>query len=285
MPPKRVDAFDVYEFQVVIAEDKGHFIAIGRDKRGTEVQRFTSINLDDARNEIRQVLSALSDDFVGYQGAINQFLRVYPKGFEDPFFLADERAYKLKAHEKAKILLGKEVLVEQIKNHKYSDVCASARKVFINLIFPNEGMAFKSFVERPKNAEAFCPRFFQLLYGLDFDSAFDDLSALLAPAGAAKWTILTYWPFILFPDRHVFMKPEVAQEAARRLGDSFDYQSRPSAAVYFKYLGFARRLRENISDLEPRDNIDIQTFMYAVGKSGFVREGEKQRREWELRRH
>jgi hypothetical protein len=31
----------------------------------------------------------------------------------------------------------------------------------------------------------------------------------------------------------------------------------------------------------PRDNIDMQTFMYAVGKEGFVRESLAARKKWE----
>ena len=280
MPPKRVDEFDVYEFHVVIAEYESVFTAIGRDSSGKEVRRITSKNLEDAKKEIRQVLSVLSDDFVGYEGAINQFLRVFPGGFEDHFFQADERNYKIKAHEKAKLLFAKGKLSDAINAGHFLDIGQTARKVFTNLIFPNEGMAFNSFVKIEKNAKLFAPKFFALLHGDNFDVAFDDLSALLAPAGAAKWTILTYWPFILFPTRYMFLKPEVAQESARRLGDSFGYESRPTSIVYRRYLGYVTRLREKISHLKPRDNIDVQTFMYAVGKSGFVREGEERRRVW-----
>src|SRR4051794_35944907 len=99
MPPKRLEEFDVYEFHVVIAEDGGGYVAIGRDKSKAEVLRIISKNLAELRNEIRQQLTTKSDDFVGYAGAINQFLRAFPHGFEDAFFLFDERNYKVKAHE------------------------------------------------------------------------------------------------------------------------------------------------------------------------------------------
>jgi hypothetical protein len=72
----------------------------------------------------------------------------------------------------------------------------------------------------------------------------------------------------------------VAQESAHRLGDNFDYESRPSSKVYRKYLEYVSRLKIGISELQPRDNIDVQTFMYAVGKSGFVRDGVKRREDW-----
>jgi hypothetical protein len=280
MPARRVDEFDVYEFHVIIAESDGAYTAIGRDQNHQEVQRIKSTNLDDARAEIRQLLSAKSEDYVSYNGAINQFLRVYPQGFQDPYFMFDERNYKIKAHGKATTLLAKETLSNQIAKKQFLEISENARKVFINLIFPNEAMSFKDFLKIEKNAAAFAPILFQLLYGNDFNSAFDDLSTLLARGAAAKWTILTYLPFIVFPDKHMFMKPEVAQESARRLGDDFSYESRPNSIVYQKYLAYTSRLREGISELHPRDNIDVQTFMYAVGKNGFVREGVERRAKW-----
>lgn len=280
MPPKRVDEFDVYEFHVTIAEEKGLYTAVGRDAKKQEIRRVAAKNLDEVRTEIRALLSQLSDNFVGYPGAINQFLRAFPGGFEDPFFFADERNYKLKAHDKAKTLLSNEAVSQAIAKGEFAKLADSARKVFINVIFPNEGMAFKSFVSIEKNAKAFAPLFYELLYGEDFDAAFDNMVSFLSPGGAAKWTIMTYWPFILNPEKHIFMKPEVAQECARRLGDGFDYESKPSSTIYRKYLEFSARLSNGIASLKPRDNIDVQTFMYAVGKSGFVRDGVARRDKW-----
>jgi len=280
MPPRRIDEFDVYEFHIIVAEEKGVFTAVGRDKTGNEVYRKQFGDLEEIRADVRSKLSALSDDFVGYEGAVNQFLRVYPGGFSDPYFLHDERNYKVKAHEKAMRTLDEGVLRELFGKKKFLEIGEAARKTFINLIFPNEAMAFKSFVQIERNAEAFSPLFIDLLYGHNFESAFDEMSALLRPARAATWTVLTYWPFIRFPGRHMFLKPEVAQESARRLGEIFDYESPPTAASYASYLNYVSNLRTHISALGARDNIDLQTFMYAVGKSGFVREGVERRRFW-----
>ena len=280
MPPRRIDEFDVYEFHVIIAEEKGVFTAVGRDKAGNEIYRNQSRALEDVKADAKSSLSALSDDFVGYEGAVNQFLRVYPSGFSDPYFLSDEREYKIRAHEKAKRTLDEEVLRDLLRKRQFLEIGEAARKTFINLIFPNEAMAFKSFVQIEQNAQAFSPVLVDLLYGSSFEQAFDEMSSLLRPAKAATWTVLTYWPFILFPDRHMFLKPEVAQESARRLGERFEYESPPTSLSYVSYLTYVSHLRDGISALRPRDNIDLQTFMYAVGKSGFVREGVERREQW-----
>jgi hypothetical protein len=79
----------------------------------------------------------------------------------------------------------------------------------------------------------------------------------------------------------MFLKPEVAQQCAWRLGEDFGYETPPSAAVYRRYQEFTETLKRGISSLEPRDNIDVQTFMYAVGKPGFTRDAIQSREAWE----
>ncbi len=120
-----------------------------------------------------------------------------------------------------------------------------------------------------------------LLYGDDFDLALVHMASLLAPSGAAKWPIVTYLPFLRWPDRHVFLKPEIAQQCAYRLGYELEYESEPSTRTYWSFCGLLDTIREGIASLGPRDNIDMQTFMYAVGKEGFVRESLAARKKWE----
>jgi hypothetical protein len=42
-------------------------------------------------------------------------------------------------------------------------------------------------------------------------------------------------------------------------------------------------IRNGIRSLEPRDNIDVQTFMYVVGKEGYVAEAAADRKKYEAR--
>ena len=43
-------------------------------------------------------------------------------------------------------------------------------------------------------------------------------------------------------------------------------------------------IRNGISVLEPRDNIDIQTFMYVAASDGYIAAVSKQRERWEAGR-
>lgn len=39
----------------------------------------------------------------------------------------------------------------------------------------------------------------------------------------AKWTLVSYHPYLLFPDRFIFVKPEVTQRAAEVCGFEIHY--------------------------------------------------------------
>ena len=56
---------------------------------------------------------------------------------------------------------------------------------------------------------------------------------------------------------------------------------KPNMTTYRSCLELADTIRKGIESLKPRDNIDIQTFMYVVGKEGYVAEVTKRREDWE----
>lgn len=89
-----------------------------------------------------------------------------------------------------------------------------------------------------------------------------------APHDAAKWTILTYLPFLWRPETHLFLKPEVTKDAARRLGHPFAevYAPNGGAEVYESLLDFGRTLGAAVADLAPADNIDLQGLIWVLGR-------------------
>ncbi|HEX6316619.1 MAG TPA: hypothetical protein VFZ73_17225, partial [Gemmatimonadaceae bacterium] len=83
------------------------------------------------------------------------------------------------------------------------------------------------------------------------------------------WPIVTAFPFIAQPDRHLFFKPTVTRRAAAAYDYPLPYESRPSWTVYSALLDFAKRLRRDLGDLEPRDMIDLQSFMWVQGSDEY----------------
>ena len=90
----------------------------------------------------------------------------------------------------------------------------------------------------------------------------------LKPDDVAKWPAVTYLPYLWRPEEHMFLKPEVTKEFAVRVGHPFahEYTSELTAETYRSLLDLARETGEEVADLEPRDSIDIQSFIWVVGK-------------------
>jgi len=62
-------------------------------------------------------------------------------------------------------------------------------------------------------------KFGQALYDLLFgDDALErrpmSFCRVLVAIGSAKWTVATYFPFIMYPDEYMFLKPIVTSKAA-----------------------------------------------------------------------
>jgi hypothetical protein len=61
----------------------------------------------------------------------------------------------------------------------------------------------------------------------------------------------------------------VTRRAAEQYGYAFEYQSRPNWQTYDKLLKFARSVSRDLSDMRPRDMIDIQSFLWVQGSDEY----------------
>jgi hypothetical protein len=94
-----------------------------------------------------------------------------------------------------------------------------------------------------------------------------DMERSLRPYDASKWTVVTYLPFLWRPEAHMFLKPEVTKDFAARVGHRFasDYEPRLRLDVYQSLLDLASETEHELADLDPRDRIDVQSFIWVVG--------------------
>jgi hypothetical protein len=86
---------------------------------------------------------------------------------------------------------------------------------------------------------------------------------------AAKWTIATYFLFLVHPDRYMFLKPTVTQHAADISGFDIHYRSDLNWRTYEAVLAFAQYLtqalvQQHCQALMPRDMIDVQSFLWCI---------------------
>jgi hypothetical protein len=207
---------------------------------------------------------------------IESFLRRFPGGFHDKDYLNDERDYKVAAHHEMLNELNEPsfagLLGDSDYSGDYSEICRLALKVVnsTNLIFKREIISFADGLKR--EPERFSQSLYALLYGEgEFENRFSAFTNTLSDIDAAKWTIATYFQFLAFPDRHMFLKPTVTLRMAGARGFELNYRPEPNWLTYSKLLDFSRLLFNDLAELSPEDMIDVQSFIWCVPK---IEEGE-----------
>lgn len=213
----------------------------------------------------------------GAEKCRRKFLRFFPKGFYDEKYIDWERGYKWKAHEQWQTVLNQKAFRTLLKEEKYSEICAFAVRIEsrTNLLFSFEKMALRDAVKTFEGAKIFSRGLFELLYGRSkLNKRFDQWCETIASLPRKQTRVLTHplatvFGFIAQPETHIFLKPNVTRTAAREYGFELSYQSRPSWETYASMLEFAETIKRDLSDLKPRDMMDIQSFMWVQGSSEY----------------
>jgi hypothetical protein len=206
-----------------------------------------------------------------------KFLRFYPGGFRDADYLALERDYKWRAHQRWTETLDAETFRALLRRGHHLEVARRAVGIEArtNLLFSFEKMALRDAVKRRAGARIFADGLFQFLHGSGSDcSRFDAWVDAVARLPRRQTRVLT-WPlvsvfgFIAQPARNMFLKPNVTRRAAAAYGFDFVYRSRPNWDTYASLLRFARQVRRDQRALHPRDLIDVQSFIWVQGSGEY----------------
>lgn len=247
------------------------FVGCGEKTLSLQYVQPTKINREESNNPILDNLKlSKSVSGVKYQSlphSIQHFLMQFPEGFYGEKFNFHERTYKIKAHTLAKELLAVQLFRELLNREEYAEICKHTLKVSnaTQLIFPNEKMALKDGLKSLSAQKAFAQALFTLLYGdEDLEKRFDGLAKVLDEIGAAKWTVATYFLFIVHPDKYMFVKPTIMQYASDLCGFEINYKPQLNWLTYNLVLRFSNYLMSEISELKPRDMIDVQSFMWCI---------------------
>jgi hypothetical protein len=214
----------------------------------------------------------------GMERARKKFLDVFPGGFRDETYLAWERDYKWDAHLKWQEQLDAKTFKTMLRAGDYREVAARAVKIESGkqLLFSFEKMALRDAVRENAGAKIFAEGLFQFLHGdgspeqrfANWVSAVDRLPR--KQTRVLTWPLVTVFGFIAQPEQHIFLKPNTTKQAARKIGLSFEYVSRPNWQTYASYLALAGSVRKAIRDLRPRDMIDIQSFLWVQGSDEYA---------------
>jgi hypothetical protein len=202
------------------------------------------------------------------EGLISEFLWVFPGGFRSTAYLAQERDPKLQAHELAVYELSEKRLRAAVDAGRFDDVVKAALLVMgaTSLVSSSDQARLRDWLAKPAAKEEFSRRLVDLLHGSSpFLERFAAFSDLLVAASAGKWAVATYFPFILYPKDHMFLKPSVTRKAAEACGFALAFEQRPNSRTYEQLLAFAKKLRQYLSELEPEDMVDVQSFLWIAG--------------------
>lgn len=224
--------------------------------------RLDGAEADQLWQQLLAEAAKLNPHFFGFEGARARFLRLMPRGFADPSYIAEERAYKLRA--KAKLDAALPLDAASTWSGDGEGALAAFRAT--NLLSPFESTRMQEALRSPaaapfiRGAAAFARG--------DTDGGLRDMAHALKPFNIAKWTAVTYLPFLWRPDAHMVLKPEVTRDFAARVGHGFDaaYAPELKPSIYRALIDLIETTEREMADLHPADRIDLQSFIWVVGK-------------------
>ena len=206
-----------------------------------------------------------------------KFLKYFPGGFDDGTYVDWERNFKWQAHRRWAEALNQSAFRSLLRDEAYADIAAHAVRIETrtSLLFSIEKMALRDALRPPEGARAFAEGLYHFLYGggndeVRFNRWRDVVAALpRRQTRVLTWPVLTVFGFIAQPDRHMFLKPNVTRLAANNYGFEFQYTSKPSWPTYASLLAFANTVMRDQRDLDPKDLIDAQGFIWVQGSDEY----------------
>jgi hypothetical protein len=218
----------------------------------------------------------------GPDACIEKFLEHFPDGFEDDTYLDWERDYKWEAHRLWRAQLGgKDAFRTKLEAGRHDEIASAAVRIESGraLLFSFEKMALRDAVVRSdKGAVLFADGLFDWLHGPGgererFDRWLDVVAELpRRQTRVATWPVITVFGFLARPRLHCYLKPMATRRAAEAYGFDFAYSSRPSWDTYSSLLELCRVARDDLvaAGLRPRDQIDVQSFLWVVGSDEYA---------------
>ena len=70
--------------------------------------------------------------------------------------------------------------------------------------------------------------------------------------------------FIHHPKKYMFVKPTITKKAAELCGWNIHYHPKPNWRTYKSILDLSKYLFTELSELKPRDMIDVQSFLWCI---------------------
>lgn len=260
-------------------EDHVRIFFVGAGEKKLSLKHVTPLRVSGGEaahpvlDNLRISSSASGIRYQSLPESIQIFLAQFPEGFRGERFARHERDYKDKAHRQASDLLGREPFDALLAVGDHAELVRRALKLInaTNLVYPGEKISLRDGLKSEAAQSLFSLALHGLLHGDDsFESRFSRFAKVLDGIGAGKWTTATYFPFFLHPDQYMFVKPTITRFAAELCGFELNYTPQLNWRTYHSVLGFSRYLFDALAELEPRDMIDVQSFMWCIAPGTYA---------------
>jgi len=206
-----------------------------------------------------------------------RFLRFFPRAFKDQRYIDWEVTYKMIAHDLWVELLNEGEYRSLLRSRDFEEIANRALRVEAktNFLFSFEKMALRDGLRSREGARTFAEGLFQLLHEKGpFKERFVQWIVSVGELPRIKsrvlsWPVLTLFPFIAQPAKHIIMKPTAMNNASNELGFDLDYSSKPNFGTYERLLHLSDLIKQEIADLKPKDHMDTQAFLWVIGSSEY----------------
>jgi len=240
------------------------FLKVGVEDRNAWLEGLSSFALDGATGRW-----ALPARWLTLDQAVEQFLWANPKGFSP---VTPGRAATWRAAQKLFAdTLGEGRAEKLLEDGDEREVMKRILKV-ARLVGPLHEEEERDVVEDALGDDEASSRFLAALFELlavpsPGRPRFEKLyaaAAALPGSPAARWLLVTLFPFLSRPDRHPLLRPGSTREAAERLGFDLRYDETPNWATLSALRAHSARLLEALAPAGARDFIDVEVFAHAA---------------------
>jgi len=226
---------------------------------------------------IRSLRNSRTDSTRSRKKCLKKFLHYFRNGYADPKYISWEREYKEVAHKGFKDQLNKSAFEFLLKNREFNSIAEIAVKIEsrTNLLFSFEKMALRDAIKSADAAKTFSTGLFDYIYGdKSLKDRFETFVTVVEKLPRKQtrvltWPVVTVFGFIANPKEHIFLKPTVTKIAARKYDYPFNYRSKPNWNTYQSLLQFADEVRKDTMSYQPKDYIDLQSFIWVLGSEEY----------------
>jgi hypothetical protein len=257
------------------------FLALGALDPDPWLEGLTSFALDSTSGRY-----ALAANFLSQDEAVAAFLAENPDAFREaapsrkPAPGSDRSARWRAACAEWTAAFGGDQAERLLEDGRVAEMSRRALRVAAR------AAAVPGMVDAEVLQEALAPgeevgRFFEALFAYvavpsparaRFEKLLASTHALGLPPEAA-WPVVTFFPFVAAPARHVVLLPRSTCAGASRLGCDLQCKPAPSWATYTRLRDLSARLLAKLGPSGARDLVDVEGFLHATGARRPVKPG------------